>query len=120
MEQSLKDAFLKEIEKYGIKDAEKTHIPFPKILHILEMKTFSGIIYLRLSDYSTEMKLDSGQEMYSYNGFFKTKYNVIGSLKTREDLFINFYGDDIEKEINIVMKDVESKIIYFFAEDELL
>lgn len=120
VESSLKDAFLKEIEKYGIKDAEKTHVPFRKILHILEMKTFSGIIYLRLSDYSTDMKLDSSQRIYSYNDFFKTKYNVIGSLKTREALFINFYGDDVEKEINIVMKDVERKIVYFFAEDELL
>ncbi|EJL74661.1 hypothetical protein [Chryseobacterium populi] len=120
VESSLKADFLKEIEKYKTKDVGKINVPFRKILYILEMKPFSGMVYLRLSDFSTDMKLDSRELIYSYDAFFKTKYNVIGSLKTKEALFINFYGDNVEKEINITMKDVESKITCYFIEDQLL
>lgn len=120
VESSLKDNFLKTIEKYRIKDSENINIPFIKVLRILETKPFSGMIHLRLSDFSTDTKLDSSQLIYSYNVFFKTKYNVISSLKTREPLFINFYGDNFEKEINFTMNDVESKITYYFVEDYLL
>ncbi|MBL1221626.1 hypothetical protein JET18_12310 [Chryseobacterium sp. L7] len=120
VESSLKDNFLNEIEKYRVKDSENIHIPFMKVLHILETKPFSGMVYLKLSDFSTDTKLDSSQLIYSYDVFFKTKYNVVSSLKTKEPLFINFYGDHFEKEINFTMNDVESKITYYFIEDHLL
>lgn len=120
VESSLKDNFLNEIEKYRVKDSENIHIQFMKVLHILETKPFSGMLYLRLSDFSTDTKLDSSQLIYSYDVFFKTKYNVVSSLKTKEPLFINFYGDHFEKEINFTMNDVESKITYYNIEDYLL
>lgn len=120
VESALKGDFIKAIEKYRIKDSENISIPFMKILCILETKPFSGMIYLRLNDFSTDVKLDSSQLIYSYDVFFKTKYKVISSLKTKEPLFINFYGDPFEKEINFIMNDVESKITYYFVEDYLL
>ncbi|WP_223608399.1 hypothetical protein [Chryseobacterium sp. OSA05B] len=120
VESSLKDNFLTAIEKYSVKNSKSIRIPFMKILHILETKPFSGMVHLRLNDFSTGMKLDSSQLIYSYDVFFKTKYKVISSLKTKEPLFINFYGDAIEKEINFTMSDVESKITYYFVEDYLL
>lgn len=120
VESSLKTDFLKEIEKYRAKDSGSINIPLIKFLHILEMNPFSGMIYLRLSDFSTDAKLDSSQLIYSYEAFFKTKYNVISSLKTKEPLFINFYGDSFEQEINCTLNDIESKITYYFMEDYLL
>lgn len=120
VESSLKYNFLNEIEKYRVKDSENSQISFMKVLHILETKPFSGMVYLRLSDFSTDTKLDSSQLIYSYDAFFKTTYNIVSSLKTKEPLFINFYGDPFEKEINFIMNDVESKITYYFAEDYLL
>jgi hypothetical protein len=120
VESSLKDNFLKTIEKYRAKDSENINIPFMKVLRILETKPFSGMIHLRLSDFSSDTKLDSSQLIYSYDVFFRTKYNVISSLKTREPLFMNFYGDNFEKEINFTMNDVERKITYYFVEDYLL
>lgn len=119
IEEAFKAEFLQKIEKYRASDSKKVDIPFEKVLKLIKEDP-SKMSYIRLNDFSTGIKFDSSGGIHSLYSFLKTKYAVISSLKTKEMLFINFYGDDIEKEIDIVIKDLEPKIIYFFAADYLI
>ncbi|WP_261510572.1 hypothetical protein [Chryseobacterium paludis] len=113
VESSFKTDFLEEIEKYRMSGSQNIDISFQKVLRITESKSPSRMAYINSSDFSTDIKLDSDQEIDSFHDFLKTKYDLIYSLRTKELLFISFSGEYIEKQIDIIVKDVENKIVYY-------
>ncbi|ASK31271.1 hypothetical protein CEY12_14670 [Chryseobacterium sp. T16E-39] len=117
VELSSKTNFLERIEGYRVSGSEKIDIPIYKILEITDNQLFWPMGSIRISDFSTGVRLDSSQEINSFNDFLKTKYKLVYSKKSNELLFINFYGEDVEKKIDILIRDVESKIIYFSAQE---
>ncbi|MCT2408702.1 hypothetical protein NZD88_14230 [Chryseobacterium antibioticum] len=120
IEYAVQKDFQEEIGNYGKVGSEKVDIPFQEILRILSAKNFNRKADVRLKDFSTNVKLDSNKEMYYFRDFLKTKYNLVYAKKNKELLFINFYGDDIIQDIDIVVKDVEGKVEYYYDEDRLL
>lgn len=87
---------------------------------MFEARIFTKKAGLLLKDYSTTVKLDSTEKIYNFRDFLKTKYKLIYAKKNTELLFVNFYGDDMAKDIDIIVKDVESKVEYYYNEDRLL
>lgn len=120
VEYSVKEDFLKEIGNYEPTGSEKINVPLQDILKIFNAKIFTKKAGLILKDYSTTVKLDSSEKIYYFRDFLKTKYNLVYAKKTNEVLFVNFYGDDMAKDIDILVKDVESKVEYYYNEDRLL
>jgi ABC-type multidrug transport system fused ATPase/permease subunit len=120
VEYSVKEDFLKEIGNYGLIGSEKIDIPLQDILKIFDAKIFTKKAGVILKDYSTTVKLDSSEKIYYFRDFLKTKYNLVYTKKTNELLFVNFYGNDMAKDIDIMVKDVESKVEYYYNEDRLL
>jgi GTPase SAR1 family protein len=117
VESTFKNFFLEEIEKYRILGAKNIDLSFHEILQVIAAKSPSRIAYINSTNFSTDIKLDSNEEIDSFHDFLKTKYHMIYSQKTKELLFINFSGDSIEKEIDVVVKDIESKIVYFVDQE---
>lgn len=120
IEYAVQKDFQKEIGNYGKVGSEKIDIPLQEILRILGAKNFNRKADVMLKDFSTNIKLDSNKEIYYFRDFLKTKYNLVYAMKTKELLFIDFYGDDSIQDIDVVVKDVESKVEYYYNEDRLL
>ncbi|KMQ63964.1 hypothetical protein ACM40_04150 [Chryseobacterium sp. BLS98] len=120
VEYSVQADFLKEIGNYRLAGSEIIDIPLQDILEIFNAKIFTRKAGLILKDYSTTAKLDSSERIYSFRDFMKTKYNLVYAKKTDQLLFVNFYGDHVAKDLDIIVKDVESKLEYYYDEDRYL